>query len=164
MCVCANLCRVQGVGEDGADWSLSWRQTGIFSGMLVFLCHLGWTWKGQCEILEQWHTNTHTHTGERRQTHKGPNHSKVLDYYPQILAIRKGQSLSLPPSLSTILSASLTPQHDKWPAPCPHSHTPHLLREMDNHNRHAKPWHRNICNTRKSSLATFFTALPLILR
>lgn len=79
------------------------------------------------------HTYTYTHTSKRRQTHKGPNHSKVLDYYPQILAIRKGQSLSLPPSLSTILSASLTPQHDKWPAPCPHTHSSPPQRNGQSH-------------------------------
>lgn len=52
-CVCVNLRRVHGVGEDGADRSVSWRQTGIFSGMLVFLCHLGGTWYGQYETLER---------------------------------------------------------------------------------------------------------------
>lgn len=136
MNVCADLCRIEGVGEDGTDRSLSWRQTGIFSGMLVFLCHLRGSWNGWMvwDIRAVTDTQTCTHTQVNTQTHKGPNDSKVLGYYPQTLAIRKGQSLFLPPSLSTILSASLLPQHDKWLG---HSYThtnthtpsslPHLL-------------------------------------
>lgn len=109
-CVCVNLRRVHGVGEDGADRSVSWRQTGIFSGMLVFLCHLGGTWYGQYETLERLLSRslslslaqTRTHA-RARATHKGQDSSKVFDYYPRIRAIRKGQSLFLSPSLATIL-------------------------------------------------------------
>lgn len=64
--MCVHLRGVQGVGEDGADRSLSRRQTGVFSGMLVFLSHLGGTWSGGFDILKA-ATHTHSHKQEHVQ-------------------------------------------------------------------------------------------------
>lgn len=93
MWVRANLCGVQGVGEDGADRPLSRRQTGVLSGMFVFLCHLGWTWEQDGVRCQSGDTrNVSTQEPVRREQIA----AKVLHYYPQIQAIRRGQSLFLP--------------------------------------------------------------------
>lgn len=45
----SDLCRVQWVGEDGADRPLPRRQAGVLPGMFVLLGHLGGTCRGQQE-------------------------------------------------------------------------------------------------------------------